>query len=114
MGLLLVYIASHGRWAVFGAAFLSFAALYAIFAGGGWWLSRSLLPAWRIGAVVDSRPLRGGQIASQIRRSLVSIAIFGCYGVLVVEMFRARLVNVAWEASGVRTALDAVILFIWN
>jgi Delta7-sterol 5-desaturase len=114
MGRLLVEIASHGRWAVFGAAFLSFATLYAIFAGGAWWLSRRLLPAWKIGAVVDSRPLRDGQIAKEIRRSLVSIAIFGGYGVLIVEAFRAGLVNVAWEPSWLQTAIDIGILFLWN
>jgi Delta7-sterol 5-desaturase len=114
MQTLLVDIASHGRWAVFVAAFLSFASLYAVFACGGWWLSRILLPAWKIGAVVDSRPLREGQIAKEMRWSLVSIAIFGGYGVLNVELFRAGLVHVVWEASWLRTAADIGILFLWN
>jgi lathosterol oxidase len=111
---LLVQIASHGRWAVFGSAFLSFAALYAIFACGGWWLSHSALPAWNIGAAMDSRQLRPGQIAKEIRRSLVSIAIFAGYGVLIVDAYRAGLVNVVWEASWLRIATDIVILFLWN
>jgi sterol desaturase/sphingolipid hydroxylase (fatty acid hydroxylase superfamily) len=111
---LLADIVSHGHWAVFGAAFVSFATLYIIFAGGGWWLSRSLLPAWKIGAVVDPRPLREGQIAKEAWRSLVSIATFGGYGVLTVEIFRAGHVNVAWEPSWLRTGIDIVLLFVWN
>jgi len=111
---LLVEIASRGPWAVFGAAFLSFIALYTIFAGTGWWLSRSLLPAWNIGSMVDTRPLREGQIAKEIRRSLVSIAIFAGYGVLTVELYRAGKLNVAWDASWLTIALGVVILFVWN
>lgn len=111
---LLTEIASHGPAAVFAAATVSFVFLYAAFAGLGWWLSRSLLPAWNIGAIVDARPLREGQIAKEIRRSLLAIAIFGVYGVLTVELYRAGIVSVAWDAPPARIAIDVVLLFLWN
>jgi Delta7-sterol 5-desaturase len=114
MRFLLESVASHGRWAVFASVFLSFILLYTFFAGISWWLSRKLLPTWRIGAPVDARHERPGQIAKEIRWSLVSIAIFAGYSVLTVEMFRAGLVSVEWEPSALRTAVDIAILFAWN
>jgi lathosterol oxidase len=114
MRLLLFEIASMGPLAVFAAVFLSFCFLYAAFAGTGWWLSRSLLPALRIGSVLDASPIRKGQIKKEVLRSLRSMAIFGGYGVLTVEAFRAGWIGVAWDATLPRTLIEIVVLFVWN
>ncbi len=111
---LLVEIASRGPLAVVGTVFVAFLSLYAAFAGLGWWLSRRILPAFKIGAVLDKSPLRKGQIKKEVYRSIRSIAIFAIYGALTVELFRAGIVSVSWDASWTRTSLDILLLFVWN
>ena len=91
-----------------------FAFIYFGFAGAAFWLSGRLLPAWHIGQIVDERPLRDGQIAREIRRSLGSIAVFGLLTVLQVLAYRAGWVRLDWEASSAGIAAQAVILFAWN
>ena len=61
------------------ATTVSFVFLYFGFAAIATLLTRRVLPALGIGSVIDSRPLREGQLRREIRRSLVSIAIFGCW-----------------------------------
>ncbi len=114
MQTLLYGIAAQGRWAVFAVATLSFLAYYLLFATLGWWFSKSLLPGMGIGEVVDKTPLRKGQIAKELRRSVLSMTIFGAYGVVNVEFYRAGWVSVEWEPSLARTALDLALLFVWN
>jgi len=114
MQALLYGIAERGLWAVFAVATLSFLLYYLIFAALGWWLSKSVFPRWRIGDVVDKTPLRKGQVEKEIRRSALSIAIFGAYGVVNVEMYRWRWVDVEWNASVMRIAWDFVLLFLFN
>jgi sterol desaturase/sphingolipid hydroxylase (fatty acid hydroxylase superfamily) len=91
-----------------------FLLLYATFATLGWVLTRHLLPYFKIGAVVDPRPLKDGQIPKEIGRSLVSILIFGAYGVLTLEVWRAGWIHVDFRASWVKIGSDLALFFVWN
>jgi hypothetical protein len=71
------------------AGAVAFSALYFGFAAAAWFLTRTLLPRAGIGAIVDFHPLREEQIHREIRRSIVSIFLFGGYGLLVFEAWRA-------------------------
>jgi sterol desaturase/sphingolipid hydroxylase (fatty acid hydroxylase superfamily) len=91
-----------------------FLLLYIAFASLGWVLTRHLLPYFQIGAVVDLRPLKEGQIRREIGRSLVSILIFGAYGVLTLGVWRAGWIQVDFRASGWKIASDLALFFVWN
>ena len=91
-----------------------FLLLYIFFASLGWVLTRHILPYLKIGAIVDSRPLKDGQIGREIRRSLVSIAVFGAYGVLTLEVWRTGLIHVDFHASWLKVASDLALFFVWN
>src|SRR5262249_45322876 len=82
--------------------------------GLGWWLTRKLLPDWGIGAIIDLGPLRDGQIAKEIRRSLVSIGVFAGYGWLATHAYLHGWVDVAWQGSGTRLRAEILLLFVWN
>jgi sterol desaturase/sphingolipid hydroxylase (fatty acid hydroxylase superfamily) len=88
--------------------------MYFSFAGLGWWLSRSLLPGWGVGAIVDARPLREHQIATEIRRSVLSIVIFAGYGWLTTQAYLRGRVDVSWTASWAQIVGDVAVLFVWN
>jgi len=111
---LLAAIVDRGPAAVYATGLVTFLFLYFSFAGLGWWLTRTLLPAWGIGAVIDSTPLREGQIAKEIRRSLVSIAIFAGYGWLATYAYLHDWVDVAWQVSPTRIGAEILLLFVWN
>lgn len=101
-------------WVVFLAVSLAFAAIYFGSAGLTWWLTRSVLPARGIGRIIDRRPLREGQIADEVRRSLVSILVFAGYGVLTVAADRAGVVAIRWQESLGAFTLDLLLLTVWN
>lgn len=100
--------------AVWLAATLSFVFLYFGFAATALLLTNRVLPRLGIGAPVDTRPLRDGQIAREIRRSLISIAIFGCYGLIAFAALQAGIVHLRLDASAFTIALEAIALFAWN
>lgn len=93
---------------------LYFAVLY--FATGGltWWLTRHLLPRIGFGRVIDSRPLRPGQLRREIGESCISIAIFGIGVLLPWWMLRNGWAKLAVDASALRIATEIAVLFVWN
>lgn len=103
-----------GSFIVFGASLAAFLFLYFGFALGGLLLTRWVLPRLRIGAVVDSRPLRDGQIAREIRRSLVSIVIFAGYSVVLFECWRGRVFQIESSVSWARAGVELAVLILWN
>jgi len=110
----LAAIAGAGHVAVYATGLAAFLLLYFSLAGLGWWLSRSLLPAWGIGAIVDARPLREHQITTEIRRSFLSIVVFAGYGWLTTQAYLHGWVDVRWTASWAQIAGDVIVLLVWN
>jgi lathosterol oxidase len=107
-------IVGAGDVSVYVAGFVAFLLLYLCFAGLGWWFTRSLLPARGVGAIIDSRPLRDHQIAKEVRRSLLSIAVFAGYGWIATQAYRHGWLDVRWQASWMRMAADVILLLVWN
>ncbi len=101
-------------WLVFGVVTVAFAGIYFSSAALTWWLTRRLLPARGIGRIIDQRALRPGQIADEVRRSLVSVLVFAAYGVVTVFADRAGVVEIRWWETPGRFALDLLLLTIWN
>jgi lathosterol oxidase len=96
------------------AALSGFLLLYFFAAIITWLLTRGLLPALGIGAVVDQRPLRDGQIGHEITRSLITILVFGVYGLVTFLAWRVGLVSVDLRASWPKIVFDIVLLLAWN
>lgn len=111
---LLLAVGSRGPWAMFFGSLLYFGLLYAAFAGLGWALFRCLLPALGIGRIIDARPLRDGQIATEIRRSLVSIFVFSCYAPLTEYAYRNGYIRVSWDYQWPLAIAQLALLFVWN
>jgi sterol desaturase/sphingolipid hydroxylase (fatty acid hydroxylase superfamily) len=99
---------------VFVAALSGFLVLYFSAAGITWLLTRRLLPALGIGVVVDQRPLRDSQIGREIARSLITILVFGVYGLVTFLAWRVGLVSVDLHASWPKILFDVVLLMAWN
>ena len=91
-----------------------FLLLYILFASLGWLLTRHILPHLQIGGIVDPRPLKAGQIGREIRLSLISICVFGAYGVLTLEVWHAGLIHVDFHAPWSKVLSDLTLFFIWN
>ncbi len=73
-----------------------------------------VLPARGLGRQLSDRPLAPGQVAREIRQSLVSIAIFGGFGVLTAVGVRAGWWSVVTWRSPVAIALELGFLVLWN
>jgi Delta7-sterol 5-desaturase len=114
---ILSYFATAGNVGlveVFGIATTGFLLLYFTFAIAAWAVTRRVLLPMGIGDVVERHPIRKGQIAKEIRRSLVSIAIFGGYGVLTFEAWCKGFVAINFGASWLKIGAEVAMLVIWN
>lgn len=96
-------------WLVFAVTCAAFAALYLGAAGAALALRR-VLP----GRAVDPRPLASGQVRDEVLRSARSIAIFGLYGVVTVQLLAAGVLRLGWHADAPRVVLDLALLLLWN
>jgi len=104
----------EGLIIVFAGAVAGFLLLYFGSAIIAWFLTRTLLASIRIGATVDRRPLRSGQIGREIRRSLDSILIFGVYGLMTFVAWRSGIVTIEFHPSWLKLAGDLAFLLAWN
>jgi sterol desaturase/sphingolipid hydroxylase (fatty acid hydroxylase superfamily) len=63
---------------------------------------------------VNERPLRDGQIGREIRRSLVSILVFGLYGSVTFLAWSNGIVRIDFQPTWYKIAGDIAFLLIWN
>lgn len=101
-------------WAVFGGSFLFFAFLYFGFGFLGFLLSEKMFPVLGLGRSIGGRSVREGQLGMEMRYSLVSIAIFGAYGVLTQALVRQGLVSIGWTVEWSVFPVEVAVLFLWN
>lgn len=99
---------------VFALSVSSFLLLYFGSAITAWFLTRELFPRMHLGAVVDERPLRPGQVRFEIRRSLGSIVIFGVFGLITFLAWRNGIVTVELQSTWYKVVVDLLFLLIWN
>ncbi len=91
-----------------------FALLYFGFALGAQALRTKVLPNLGVGAVIDTRPLKEGQIKREIGLSLVSILIFGGFGVLTAWALTQGWVRITTQLEPSVIVLDCLLIFFWN
>jgi lathosterol oxidase len=91
-------------------ALLSFSAMYFSFAGLLAFALRHSPQADR----VNPRPIRQGQIRSEIQSSLLSIVMFGLLAGVTFLLLRAGWLRVTGAVSVYRWAAEVVVLFLWN
>ena len=99
---------------VFAATAGGFLAIYFGVGGAAHALATRVLPALGVGRRLSARALAPGQIAREIRASLVSIAIFGGYGVLTAVGVRAGWWTVVPSRGALAVALEVAALVLWN
>jgi len=101
---------------VYGVAF--FGGIYALFGSVTWLLTRHILPALKLGLMLDPRPVSAAQLRREWLWSAVSVAIFGI-GMLIPW----GLLQIGWarfypDASvGInapRILLEVAALMVWN
>jgi len=100
-----------------GLAF--FGAIYLLFGSAVWLLTRHILPALKIGRVLDPRPVTPAQLRREWALSAISITIFGAGLLLpwgVLQLGWARLYPGASLGVDVviRIALEIAALMVWN
>jgi sterol desaturase/sphingolipid hydroxylase (fatty acid hydroxylase superfamily) len=99
---------------VFAVTTLGFLSMY--FGVGG--LTRLLvtrvLPARGIGRRISERPLAAGQVAREIRHSLISVAMFGGFGVLTAVGIRTGWWSVVPWRPAWAVAFELAFLIVWN
>ncbi len=100
--------------AIFALGSVSFLVLYLGFAGIGHFLTLRLLPALGIGAVLDTRAQLPHQRKREIAASMLSVGIFGLYGVLTVVAMKAGWVHIQTKATVAKILADCVLIFFWN
>jgi Delta7-sterol 5-desaturase len=75
---------------------------------------KRIFQARGLGRPIAERSLAPGQLGREIRQSLVSIAIFGGYGVLTAVGARAHVWTVVPLRSAAGVALEVAFLVLWN
>jgi len=98
---------------VAAATVLWFSAIYAVIAGGAWWLAIHRLPQ---AVVTDGRTqrLRPGQVREELLLSAVSILVFAAQATALVWMLRAGWLEIDWARSPWHLAWELPVLYFWN
>ena len=101
-------------WLVFLATTSGFLAMYLGLGSISTLLVSRVCPRLGLGRTLSDRPLAPGQLGRELRDSLVSILIFGGYGLVTALGARAGLWHVAsWRSPG-GVALELAFLVLWN
>ncbi len=101
-------------WQIAALVALGFAFIYFALAFITLQLTQKVLPTFKIGRVIDSRPIPPRQITREVRLSLISILVFGAYGGLTLGLQRLGLIHIDWIHSPWRLVLDLILLTLWN
>jgi lathosterol oxidase len=113
-GALLLSLTNRARTLeIFAIASLGFAAIYFGLGGLTAWITGALSRRG-VGRVIDTRTLVRHQVRDEVLRSLVSIAIFGGYGVLTLALEARGWVHLRWTLDGPRLLADLVVMTVWN
>lgn len=104
---------SLNSWQVIAVGIAYFAMLYFATALLFHGLTR-VLPAIGFGRVLDTRPLRAGQLRREITEACGSILVFGLGLVLPWAMLRLGWARLASDPTMLRIAAEIAALFVWN
>lgn len=93
---------------------LFFAGTYLAFVALNLLLTRKLLPAVKIGKVLDPRPLAAGQLQRELEGSAMSVVIFGLGLVFPWGLLKLGWAHLAIDPSLAQLLLEMLVLIIWN
>ena len=93
---------------------LFFAAIYLLFGGFNWFLTRKLLPAINIGIQLDPRPLGVGQLKREIELSALSILVFGLGMIFPWGFLQLGWAKLAIDPTLTQIIVEIFVLIIWN
>lgn len=101
-------------WGVFLFTCVGFLAIYGGMGGLTVLLSRRVWPGRGVGRRLGTGALLPGQLRHEVTGSMVSIFIFGLYGVLTIWMDRVGLATIVWRPRWALLPLELLFLVIWN
>ena len=101
-------------WLVYIATFFYFMVLYFGFALVGEFFSKHFLPKRGIGISLSEKRNDPSQRRKEIRYSLISISVFGFFGVLPKILYELNWVNIKWDINWKILPFELVFVFLWN
>lgn len=96
------------------AGWLFFGGIYLLLGTLNWLLTHYLLPLFKLGQVLDPRPLAAGQLRRELSLSALSIFIFGAGLVFPWGVVQLGWAELAINPSWARILLEIAALVIWN
>jgi lathosterol oxidase len=107
--------ARHAPYSLVAAAtILWFGAIYAVIAGGAYWLAVERLPETVTGPGGRTQRMRPGQIKEELFLSTLSILVFAAQATGLVWMLRAGWLEIDWQRSPWHLAWELPALYLWN
>lgn len=101
-------------WAVFLVTAGGFLSIYVGLGFTAKWLTERVFPRLGIGRPLGSGELLPGQLRQEVLGSLLSIFIFGLYGVATVGAERLGWVRIVWQPRWALLPLELALLTAWN
>lgn len=101
-------------WAVFAFTAGGFLSMYVGLGLLTSYLVRGLFPALGVGRALGQRVATAAQVRAEVRHSLVSIFVFGWYGVATVQAARLGWVSVDWQPRLAALPLELLGMVLWN
>lgn len=101
-------------WVLAGATVLWFALIYALIAGGAYWIALYRIPKTITNEAGRLQRLRPGQVREELRLSALSILIFAMQTVGVVWLIRHGILSVDWHGSPWHLLWEMPLLYVWN
>jgi sterol desaturase/sphingolipid hydroxylase (fatty acid hydroxylase superfamily) len=99
---------------VIAATVLWFGLIYAIIAGGAYWLAVGRLPESVAGPGGRTQRLRAGQVKEELFLSVLSILVFAAQATGLVWMLRAGWLAIDWHGTAWHLLWELPALYFWN
>jgi sterol desaturase/sphingolipid hydroxylase (fatty acid hydroxylase superfamily) len=91
-----------------------FLLIYFSFAAFFMFLRNKIFPILHFGENIQTQAIPQNQIQREIKASVVSILVFGVYGMLTAWLERVGILNINWSPTLPGALLELFILFLWN
>jgi lathosterol oxidase len=101
-------------WVISTATLLWFVLIYAVIAGGAYWLALHGIPDSVTGKNGRSQRLRPGQVREELWLSALSMLIFALQTAGVVWLLRQGWLIVDWHRSPWHLLWELPLLYLWN
>ena len=100
-------------WAVIAATLLWFSFIYALIAGGAYFVAIRRIPE-SAAASGRAQRLRPGQLREELMLSVLSIVIFAAQAAALVWLLRHGWLVIDWQRSAWHLLWELPVLYLWN